>query len=240
MASKTITRNDLTNILNEVLPPTPSEYRKLLWSNPNPTSQFAAQTVSLDLSDYDEVEVVSKPYSSDTSYFASRVKVGNKGMIYSQTGYGSPVRIYGTQRNFTPTSTGVAFGDGLDFSASTNNAYCVPYQIYGISYDRVAPPQIEIEETFNNVEAVASLPYTPSHSGILTLYMLQNGTSAVWRSVRITDQTTNTHTDFGTYFADTTYGGVSFHLPVIKGHTYIVASGGSDLYFEASRSYLTY
>ena len=96
------------------------------------------------------------------------------------------------------------------------------------------------EETFNNVEAVASLPYTPSHSGILTLYMLQNGTSAVWRSVRITDQTTNTHTDFGIYFAGTTYGGVSFHLPVIKGHTYIVASGGSDLYFEASRSYLTY
>ena len=143
MASEAITRNDLTAILNEVLPPTASEYRKLLWTNPNPSSSFAAQTVSTDLSDYDEVEVICKPYSADASYFTSRVKVGNRGMLYSQTGYGSPVRIYGTQRNFTPTSTGVAFGDGLDFSASVSNAYCVPYQIYGISYERVAPPQID-------------------------------------------------------------------------------------------------
>lgn len=239
MASETITKNDLTNILNEVLPPTPSEYKKLLWTNPNPASSFAAQTVSLDLSGYDEVQIDiagTTANTTTTQSFSFRVGIGGLSNI-------SANNIW--WRYITPSSTGVEFGTGYvtqtyGGNGTTDNGKMIPQRIYGIKYTRVASPQIEIEETFNNVEAVASLPYTPSHSGILTLYMLQNGTSAVWRSVRITDQTTNTHTDFGIYFAGTTYGGASFHLPVIKGHTYIVASGGSDLYFEASRSYLTY
>lgn len=159
MSSEAITRNDLTAILNEVLPPTASEYRKLLWTNPNPSSTFGAQTISIDLSDYDEVEVLCRSYATTATYFTSRAKVGNgNGILFSQTGYGNPVRIYGTQRKFTPTSAGVAFEDGLDFSATADNAYCVPYQIYGIMYDHVAPPQVEIAD-----------------------YVVEQGTEGMWR-----------------------------------------------------------
>lgn len=105
----------------------------------------------------------------------------------------------------------------------------------------MATSNIKKQEAFSNVEGGITFPYTPSHSGILTLYILQNGTSAVWRSGRITDQTTNKHTDFGVYFAGTTYGGTSFQMPVIKGHTYVVANGGENLYLtDNSRAYLVY
>ena len=57
MSNKAITTNDLKAVLDVVLPPQPSEYRKLLWTNPSPTSSFAAQTVTLDLSSYDDVEI---------------------------------------------------------------------------------------------------------------------------------------------------------------------------------------
>ena len=124
MSSEAITRNDLTAILNEVLPPTPSEYRTLLWTNPSPNANFAAQTVSLDLSDYDDVEIEFKTYSTQATYLTSKGTIGNgKAIMYGQTGSGSPVRIYGTQRSCTPTNNGIDFEDALDYSASTNNAY---------------------------------------------------------------------------------------------------------------------
>ena len=96
------------------------------------------------------------------------------------------------------------------------------------------------KQTFSNVEAVTSFPYTPTHSGILTLLLISSSNSAVYRSARITDQTTNTHTDLGCYFS-VAYGGISVEIPVIKGHTYVIASGASYIYLaDGARSYLTY
>lgn len=94
--------------------------------------------------------------------------------------------------------------------------------------------------TFSNTEAVTSFPYTPSHSGILTLLLISSSNSAVWRSARITDQTANKHTDLGCYFS-VAFGGISVEIPVIKGHTYVIASGASYIYLaDGARSYLTY
>ena len=64
MASEAITRNDLTAILNEVLPPQPSEYKKLLWTNPSPTSNFPTQALlnGQDLTVYDAIEVIGVNY----------------------------------------------------------------------------------------------------------------------------------------------------------------------------------
>lgn len=58
MSNKAITTNDLKAVLDVVLPPQPSEYRKLLWTNPSPTSAFSAQTITLDLSDFDAIEII--------------------------------------------------------------------------------------------------------------------------------------------------------------------------------------
>lgn len=178
MSSEAITRNDLTNILNEVLPPTPSEYRKLLWTNPNPTSSFAAQTVSLDLSDYDEVEVDIATYgtyaSTTTESFKFKVGVG-----------GLPSGAANTiaWRYITPTTTGVEFGTGYETrtygaNGTQDNTKMVPQRIYGIKYERVAPPQLEdltiIESfgTYNNVPATGTwtLPNTKSYKRLFLFF----------------------------------------------------------------------
>ena len=187
MNSSDMSSTDISNFVSGVyLNGSPSEYQKLLWTNPSPSSSFAAQTVSLDLSDYDEIEVICRPYATEASYFTSRVKVGNNGMIYSQTGYGNPVRIYGTQRNFTPTSTGVAFGDGLDFSASVSNVYCVPYQIYGIKYERVNPIQTEVSDYIVAQGKSGDWTYRKWNSGIAECWYTTTGTinvATTWGSM---------------------------------------------------------
>ena len=140
MSSEAITRNDLTAILNEVLPPTPSEYKKLLWTNPSPTSAFSAQTISLDLSEYDDVEVEFKVYPSEDVVNVASAGIGEVGVC-------STVRTdtWLTQaRTFTVSATGVAFSDcRLGSNASVYNNHSVPLKIYGIKYERVAPPQVE-------------------------------------------------------------------------------------------------
>lgn len=168
MASETITRNDLTAILNEVLPPTPSEYKKLLWTNPSPTSDFGAQTLTLDLSGYDEVEVYAGFINSSATtnmcgYF--RAKVGGAGLIQlvnldtANTSNASTF-INIVSRQFQVSTTGITFTSGQMTYAG--GAYAnwggraVPFQIYGIKYERVNPPQVEmadcvIEEGTNGI-----------------------------------------------------------------------------------------
>ena len=157
MSSEAITRNDLEAILNEVLPPTPSEYKKLLWTNSSPTSAFAAQTISLDLSGYDEIEV---EYSdlNDASHGDKmpqiKARVGERGLMGATFGsagadYGSG-SIYNATRRFAIGSSGITFDGGhgavASGSYSARNDVCVPLRIYGIQYDYVAPPQMEIAD----------------------------------------------------------------------------------------------
>lgn len=51
---------DITNIVNSINSLMP----KILWTNPNPTSSFSAQTITLNSSDYDMYEVLF--YGSET------------------------------------------------------------------------------------------------------------------------------------------------------------------------------
>lgn len=160
MSSETITRNDLTNILNEVLPPTPSEYKKLLWTNPSPSSAFTAQTVSLDLSNYDEVEVWFNCWRNrpDTSQ-QFRVKKGTYGIATqgasTNTSSGINPFVVGSyiivqDRPIYVTDTGVQFGTCTE-GASNGTMYnadgsMIPAYIYGIKYERVAPPQVDASD----------------------------------------------------------------------------------------------
>lgn len=138
MASEAITKNDLKAILNEVLPPTPSEYKKLLWQNPNPTAAFAAQTISLDLSDYDVVQI--DVYLTANGMISTRfTEVGFQG---EAGGLGSGGDRY--TRNANVTTTGVAFTVGKS-NGTDNTSACIPYKIYGIKYERVAPPLADME-----------------------------------------------------------------------------------------------
>lgn len=111
-----------------------------LWTNPNPTSSFAAQTVSLDLSGYDAVRIVFKLVNGSgtagtkpTSMISQFVNVGDGGLnlYFTQAGIDWPGTAYLNERSFEVSTTGVYFYDNRERNGNSNNNN-VPIYIYGI------------------------------------------------------------------------------------------------------------
>ena len=110
---------------------------KSLWENASPTSDFATQTISLNLSGYEYVLV---RYLYSTDYQGQNqiaiVKVGRDAYL-TFTGVVS-TNIYLSQRTISVGSDSVAFGAPVYKTyASTskptaNNKYCIPIEIIGI------------------------------------------------------------------------------------------------------------
>ena len=105
----------------------------LLWTNASPTSQFAAQTVSIsNLQDYALIMIRSK-FSSG----AYESIVG-----FYKTATGSTCTIAGTNnvigaRDITINNNSISFKVGTERATynggqSTNNNICIPVEIYGI------------------------------------------------------------------------------------------------------------
>ena len=134
----------MTCNIDELASGTGIEKRKLLWTNANPTSEFAAQTLDSsdgipDLSGYDAVEI--EYYGSTTvaaSYIIKR-KIGEPFFLF---GYFNPqstsAHINLISRSASTATSGITFGGGFSKRTSTstvysnNNNYCIPYKIYGI------------------------------------------------------------------------------------------------------------
>ena len=121
----------LNTLLNDV------PHYTLLWTNPKPTSEFAAQTISLDLSKYDAVQIVANRWGQTASgYQLGSFLIADKDKKYAlSVGSGE----YMNYRYVTLTDTGVVFGAGGRYttyggSAQTVNQSCVPYKIYGIKF----------------------------------------------------------------------------------------------------------
>lgn len=100
----------------------------LLWTNPNPTSLFASQTISLNLSNYSHVlvefcmyasgdtkQVMASFYASITKYLIASCAMGNT-LIH---------------RECQINSANIIFDSGY-VGANVNNSACIPYKIYGI------------------------------------------------------------------------------------------------------------
>lgn len=106
--------------------------RVLLWSNPRPRYDFAAQSVPLDLSGYDGIEVLFHEYddSSDNTIISS-------GYIpldfeYCDYGQGTLVREYGVYyRNFRIDPTSISFELAHTTDDGDTGWYMIPYRIYG-------------------------------------------------------------------------------------------------------------
>lgn len=115
-------------------------FMTLLWTNASPTSNFAAQTVSLDLSGYDAVFVVSNLMTTGENNTGVFVKKG----LATETNivmYGAIVAASAMTvqiRGVTATDTGVVFSDAKLKAAtstsagSTENSRCIPLYIFGI------------------------------------------------------------------------------------------------------------
>ena len=106
----------------------------LLWVNATPGASFPAQTIPLDLSAYDCVEVVASVGSLPNAFFGStKVPIGQMG---SACGFYTDFWLH--VRGFSVSATGIEFSSGQMKDLSNGAVYpdwdsrSVPYKIYGI------------------------------------------------------------------------------------------------------------
>jgi hypothetical protein len=103
-----------------------------LWENASPTSEFAAQTVSLSLDGYDFVMVVFQHWTSNNVNNSAFCRVGEYGRLLS---YDWTLAY----RDYHVETTGIYFNIGLYVttyndrnSVGQTGAAVIPLQIYGI------------------------------------------------------------------------------------------------------------
>ena len=129
-------RNSLTQLI------APSVKIDKLWTNSSPDATFAAQTINLDLNEYDKVEIVYRGHGWDgtaeiTANMHTVISVGgvgilnNSGMSTSNSYY-----TYAKTRKATVNTSGVAFSTGyvsrITGEPGQDNNACIPQEIYGI------------------------------------------------------------------------------------------------------------
>ena len=125
--------------------PTGGSARVLLWSNPSPRYSFDAQSVPLDFSGYDGIEVLFHEYDDSTDN--TIISSGYIPLDFQYKSDGSALPLYGQgtlargivtyYRCFYVHPTGIdfevanVFDDG---NPSLGPAYVIPYRIYGFKY----------------------------------------------------------------------------------------------------------
>lgn len=179
MASETITRNDLTAILNEVLPVKPSEYRTLLWTNSSNTYSTGTILNNGELVGYDEVEILAAGFST-SNYVYSRCPIGDDGLIQcwttsSDNTTNASTFMNSASRHYTTSASGgITFDNGqMTYSGNayqnwTNRA--VPLKVYGIKYN-VLPAFTDLEtDTLNGSFNTEVLMYKVGRIVILRLH----------------------------------------------------------------------
>ena len=109
---------------------------ELLWENASPTSEFAAQTIELNLGEFshvllESIERISSVANQEQEHYGTLSKIG-AGICPNGN-----VGVYGLgYRRFTTNEDSIIFEDGFFWSTSwkptLNNVLCVPLKIYGI------------------------------------------------------------------------------------------------------------
>lgn len=101
---------------------------KKLWTNPDSSSSFGAQTISLDLNDYEFVII----------YFEAPIIIQIFLVGASADNLAAPVLSSIRFRNIQATKTGIIFGEGqyktsfTDDTSTTDNTLLIPKIIYGV------------------------------------------------------------------------------------------------------------
>ena len=103
---------------------------EILWTNASPTSDFAAQTISMDLSKYKAVYVQSVRSTDDQTVSGATlawVDVGSNYLI------GTTDQYVVTRRKVAATSGGITFSDYSSANTSNGTSNEIPFVICGIS-----------------------------------------------------------------------------------------------------------
>ena len=130
----------LKKILNKILKNLQGvEKKTLLWTNKSPTSEFAAQTISLNLSGYDAVEIICRYSRTDDASMRYICDVGSSTSMYWFYYTATDGKYTGVRsRNVVSVSTtGVDIHTcsgkpGNSTTNTSNNGYIIPVKIYGI------------------------------------------------------------------------------------------------------------
>ena len=112
---------------------------ELLWTNPAPTSLFNAQTLSIDLSNYESVIIQAKGWYAENTYTPLEIIIPKDGkphlIVGNQADYTGKMGIYTHTwyaREVTLTNDSIIFGGGYVTGANgSRNDACIPLEIYG-------------------------------------------------------------------------------------------------------------
>ena len=107
---------------------------ELLWENAAPTSSFAAQTIELDLENYDLIMVeASYVDTNDNALYFSQIakNIINNNITHSFSSGTSGSSSYSQHRYSKIVENGIAFADAKRNGSTTNTA-CIPVRVYGI------------------------------------------------------------------------------------------------------------
>lgn len=116
------------------------ETRKLLWSNPSPNSQFAAQSLAIDGS-YDEYIIEWSDYMGENARSSLSLKKGESVKFCAPSIGDGGTNFWVNARQVTSSGSGsshrVIFGNGTyktqgKTSITTTNEAMIPVRIYGI------------------------------------------------------------------------------------------------------------
>ena len=114
--------------------------RVLLWQNTSPTSNFTAQTVSVDLSTFDYAEIVYVAAAAAQNYYPPTIApIGETASMDAWTSIGtSGQAILHRHRTADVSASGVTFGaceqkrTNVTTASTTDNSGCIPIQIFGV------------------------------------------------------------------------------------------------------------
>lgn len=114
---------------------------ELLWTNPNPTSQFVPQVVNVNTSDYSSFVIIFKAYTTYQGFVQTEVS-NIKGLLFGGVTSLSTVSSTGNlSRTFTITNDGFSFDKGHNNNVDDNSC-AIPYLIYGIKTSYIVPTEV--------------------------------------------------------------------------------------------------
>lgn len=113
----------------------------LLWTNPSPTSNFSAQTISHDNTKYSWFYVETFGTNGNTYGYTNVVEKGLRNHILGYVGG----RL--SFRSITITDSGFVYTDNSYINTygtgTTDNSYLLPYRIYGIQTSWIVPTTVQ-------------------------------------------------------------------------------------------------
>lgn len=101
-----------------------------LWTNEDETSNFAAQTVSLDLSGWAFIAIVTRFSTTHNYKTINIIRVGDTCPLDTGNLYST---MYTAKRSAAVSESGVTFSTGYrNTTGTTGTDYCIPVAIYGV------------------------------------------------------------------------------------------------------------